>query len=267
MPEPTIMSTAITNPDRKFILSAFIDTAKRAYRSLYDAICGRHPRVYPWHFQWLSSRAIVSSLRDASGYLSAGKILDVGCGTSPYRDLLPAGSSYTGIDIPTGEGKPDIVIAPDKPWPLENAAYDSVICTQVLEHAENKDLLLAEIRRVLRPGGTLLLSVPFIYSEHGMPWDYRRFSVNGVSGLLGGEYEAVHVVRSCKAGTTLTTLFLNWVDESMSVRRWLRCLKPLLLPFWLLLSFSANMIGLLIDLADGTNSLYLDAVFVGRRKG
>lgn len=261
------MAPPAANSTGTITLSAFVDIAKRGYRKFYDTLCGRHPRVYPWHFQWLSSRAIVSSLRDATRHLSAGKILDVGCGTSPYRDLLPAGSSYIGIDIPTSEGKPDIVIAPDKPWPLETAAYDSVICTQVIEHAENKDLLLSEICRVLRPGGMLLLSVPFTYSEHGMPWDYRRFSVNGLSSLLGAEYEPVHIARSCKAGTTMTTLFLNWVDESMSVCGWLRYFKPVLLPFWLLLSLLANMIGLLIDLADRTNSLYLDSVFVGRRKG
>lgn len=248
-------------------LLSFTDTAKRAYRALYDMLCGVHPSVYPWHFQWLASRSIVSSLRIATSHItSAGNVLDVGCGTSPYRHMLPSGSRYTGIDIETGLGKPDIVIQPDKPWPVSNAYFDTVLCTQVLEHAEDQNLLLSEIRRVLKPGGLLVLSVPFIYNEHGMPWDYRRFTIGGLAKVLSVDYDVIHTGRSCKAGTALMTLYLNWVDESISVCRWLRILKPLLLPFWILFSFLMNMIGLVVDLSDRTNSLYLDAVFVGRRR-
>jgi SAM-dependent methyltransferase len=247
-------------------LAGFISWGKRVYRALYDTLCGVHPHVYPWHFQWLATRSIVSSIEAALRHVKAGKVLDVGCGTSPYRSTLPAGCEYIGIDVEGGSGKPDIIIQPDKTWPVADLSCDTILCTQVLEHVTDQTLLIDEIKRTLNPGGILILSVPFIYNEHGMPWDFRRFTIGGLTNLLDPDFEIIYQGRSCKAGTTVATLFLNWIDESMTVCSWLRYMKPLILPFWMLLSLVINVIGRGIDLLDRTNSFYLDCVYVGRRR-
>lgn len=63
-------------------------------------------------------------------------------------------------------------------------SYGGVICNQVLEHVFNPDLFLQEIFRVLKPGGKLLMTVPFVWDEHEQPWDYARYSSFGLRSLL-----------------------------------------------------------------------------------
>ena len=110
-----------------------------------------------------------------------GALLDVGCGEMPFRSLLPSGVTYTGIDVPAAElfgmGRNfDIVYFDGKTIPFADASFDSVLCTEVLEHAEDPASLIAEMLRVLRPGGTLLATVPFSARVHHTPYDFYRFT-------------------------------------------------------------------------------------------
>lgn len=110
-------------------------------------------------------------------------ILDVGCGLRPYEDCFPL-SKYIGIDVPVS-GREASGKSPDYEFdgtniPLESEHFDVVICTEVLEHAENPDLLLKEMARVTQPGGVLFLTVPFIWGLHELPYDFRRFTTEGI---------------------------------------------------------------------------------------
>src|SRR5205814_177285 len=64
--------------------------------------------------------------------------------------------------------------------PYTDASFDAVICTQVLEHSVDPDALLREMWRVLRPGGRLLITVPFMWGLHETPFDFRRYSSFGL---------------------------------------------------------------------------------------
>jgi SAM-dependent methyltransferase len=64
--------------------------------------------------------------------------------------------------------------------PRPDAAFDSIICIAVLEHVENPDEVLAEFFRVLRPGGHLIASVPFMQPEHKVPTDFQRYTRDGL---------------------------------------------------------------------------------------
>jgi SAM-dependent methyltransferase len=110
-----------------------------------------------------------------------GALLDVGCGEMPFRPLLPSGMTYTGIDVPASESfgmgrNFDIVYFDGKTIPFADASFDNVLCTEVLEHAEDPGCLIAEMLRVLRPGGTLLATVPFSARVHHAPHDFHRFT-------------------------------------------------------------------------------------------
>jgi SAM-dependent methyltransferase len=63
---------------------------------------------------------------------------------------------------------------------IATGAFGSVVCTEVLEHVRRPDLALRELRRVTAPGGTLLLSVPWLYPFHPCPLDLRRFTLQGL---------------------------------------------------------------------------------------
>ncbi|MEO6716236.1 MAG: class I SAM-dependent methyltransferase [Novosphingobium sp.] len=117
----------------------------------------------------------------AHRHLLTGKLLDVGCGQMPFRHLLPPGTNYTGIDIPDagrfGMGKhADIVEFDGTTIPFPDNHFDTVMCTEVLEHAVQPEALIAEMHRVLRPGGSLVLTVPFAARVHHVPYDFHRFT-------------------------------------------------------------------------------------------
>ena len=119
-----------------------------------------------------------------------GVVVDVGCGAQPYRGLLPASASYIGLDTADaqenfGYTMPDVrIIPPDGRWPVEDGTADTVLATETLEHVPDSDAFLSEARRVLRPGGHLIMTVPFAARWHYIPYDYWRFTPSSLSMLM-----------------------------------------------------------------------------------
>lgn len=245
---------------RRGSLSAFA----RAYEALYGALCGRHPNLRPWHFQWLSGSILYRTLRPALARVE-GQVLDVGCENSPYRGWMPRARGYLGLDVQPGPGV-DLVVAPDEAWPLEDGRFDSVICTQVLEHAEHPEHTLSELRRVTRPGGRLVLTVPFIYHEHGSPHDYRRLSRHGVRALLEEHWQLEEVVRQGGAGSSAGSLLLNWAQATMFRTRSSRFAAVPLLPLWIAFCGLVNALAALLDAIDRTDLFYGNVLVVATRR-
>jgi SAM-dependent methyltransferase len=152
------------------------------------------PFVNPF---FLARRGLQRAIRASAPQLR-GRLLDVGCGVKPYRALFQV-DSYTGLDIdsPTARslGAADVFYDGQR-FPFDDGAFDAVLCNQVLEHVFNPDQFLGEIRRVMIPGGRLLLTVPFVWDEHEQPWDYARYSSFGLKALL--ERHGLHVLEQHK---------------------------------------------------------------------
>jgi SAM-dependent methyltransferase len=111
-----------------------------------------------------------------------GDVLDVGCGDMPFRPMLPVGVRYRGIDVAQAGGfgmasHRDVTEFDGVAIPFADRSFDHILCTEVLEHAEEPARLIAEMRRVLRPGGTLVATIPFSARVHHAPYDYHRFTV------------------------------------------------------------------------------------------
>jgi SAM-dependent methyltransferase len=237
------------------------------YDKIYGALCGRHPNLRPWHFQYLVLRDARRWQQDRMALLR-GVVLDAGCGSRPYEQWVTHGpnhvTKYIGLDIVAGPAV-DIVVDAKKSWPISDASVDCVISTQVLEHVRDLQITLTEMARVLKPGGNLLLTVPFIYPVHGLPHDYLRFTMNGIQALFEKDYKILEVVSLGRAGATIVNLFLCWVENSMNANRVTRLFKGLLLPVWLLVTLLMNVIGLGIDTLDRTNSHYTVVGLLARR--
>lgn len=123
-------------------------------------------------------------LEDEAARLAAGaRVLDAGAGTRPYAALFRR-QEYHSCDMPGGfyEARHDFECRLDA-IPQPDASYDAVILTQVLEHVPNPIAVLREIRRVLRPGGRVLLSVPMNSPLHGEPWHFFQFTHHGLAEL------------------------------------------------------------------------------------
>lgn len=135
-------------------------------------------------------------------------ILDAGCGTGLNLRHLPAGS--TGIDINprnvallrTRLPHHRIVEGDVEALPFEDGAFGSVLCTEVIEHIPDPSAALAEFRRVLRPGGVLIGSVP----ARSAIWKLRFLSSTCPhSEPFHNEY-LPHEVRSMLTGWTVEHL-------------------------------------------------------------
>jgi len=131
---------------------------------------------------------IASALRPAMAALM-GDVLDVGAGESPWREWLPRGSAYHGVDVANADDygmrkQPDVIYYDGKMLPFQAARFDGAICIEVLEHVEDPQAFMAELARVLKPRSTLLLTVPWSARRHHIPHDYHRFTRERLQILL-----------------------------------------------------------------------------------
>lgn len=110
--------------------------------------------------------------------MSKRNVLDVGCGTMPYRSIFTTrGARYIGADI---DGTPDVLIRPEGTLPLEDESVDFVVSFQVLEHVRDVPAYLANARRVLRRDGRMFLSTHGVWPYHPHPTDYWRWTRDGL---------------------------------------------------------------------------------------
>ena len=118
-----------------------------------------------------------------------GRVLDVGAGEAPWRDLMPPEVDYVGVDADlSGEfgmrRQSNIIYYDGKKLPYEDGSFDYVLCTEVLEHVPDPFAFLTDLQRVLRQDGTLILTVPWSARLHHLPYDYGRFTRFGLAALL-----------------------------------------------------------------------------------
>ena len=113
-----------------------------------------------------------------------GHCLDCGAGRSPYAPLLAATATrVTVVDIEDRSGHVDLIADIQDMPQLADASFESVLCTQVLEHVPEPARAVGELARVLIPGGHLILSVPHLSAIHEAPNDYFRYTRFGLESL------------------------------------------------------------------------------------
>ncbi len=112
------------------------------------------------------------------------QILNVGSGGDVYERVRTlANATIIQADIDPAR-KPDVVASVcDMPM-FENGRFDAVFMMEVLEHVTEPHLAVKELRRVLKPGGLLVLSTPFIFPLHDEPHDYYRYTKYGLAFML-----------------------------------------------------------------------------------
>lgn len=150
----------------------------------------------PSSSSWLSSWWLARALATVRPF-ARGELLDVGCGDAPYRGYFDV-SRHVTLDWPNTLHRRDFidVYASAEALPFAARAFDTVLCTEVLEHLRDPRAAVAEAARVLRPGGHYLVSVPFLYGVHEQPWDFSRFTEHGLRHVLeSAGFDVVHLVE------------------------------------------------------------------------
>jgi SAM-dependent methyltransferase len=135
------------------------------------------------HRAYIHTLLLEASLKHCGAYVE-GITLDVGCGRKPYeKTFFAKAQKYVGMDYLTDRSQPDVVGSATD-IPLDSASFDTVVCTEVLEHVPDPSLALREMHRVLRPGGHLILSTPMYWPRHEAPYDYFRYPYDGLLHLV-----------------------------------------------------------------------------------
>jgi SAM-dependent methyltransferase len=137
----------------------------------------RHPR--PWQFDYLHLRRLLDDLQPALAWIAepGGVVLDVFCGSRPYDDLVAPGVRVVGLDIDDRYGVADIVTT--EFLPCAGDSYDGVACIEAFHYVTDPAHGVRELRRVVRPGGRVVVSVPVIWE-----WDRQIVEHRYTSGSL-----------------------------------------------------------------------------------
>ena len=135
-----------------------------------------------------SSRVYLDAFarRAAASVQPGALVLDAGAGQGPYRKYF-AHVGYEAADFEQVPGKDysgNHYVCDLSSIPVDDSRYDLVLLSQVLEHLPRPDLVLAELHRVLKPGGRLWASAPLFYEEHERPYDFYRYTQFGLRRLF-----------------------------------------------------------------------------------
>jgi SAM-dependent methyltransferase len=175
------------------------------------------PRIYPkiWDTIYLLTKPkmrVFNHLLEILPKSSILNICDLGCGYKPFKFYLENQGykllNYIGIDFSKENAKPDIVLDLDKgSLPFDDEYFDVVILSEVIEHLFNPFHALEEAIRVLKRGGYIYISTPFLFGNHGAPYDYFRFT-----DLFYKRYfseKGLEIIDMKKAGSILSaSLFI-----------------------------------------------------------
>ena len=218
--------------------------------------------INPYYF---ARKDLALHIRDLASHMT-GKTLDVGCGTKPYETLCSS-SHYIGLELDSEENraaKSADCFYDGHRIPFEDAHFDSVLCNQVLEHVFHPDELLLEIRRILKPGGKLLITVPFLWNEHEEPLDFARYSSYGLRYLLEKQnFEILEFRKSVKDIRVVFQLFNLFLNQKMKTAN-----GYLNLLLRILLLSPLNILGeLLARITPFCENIYMDNVVLARKRG
>lgn len=112
-----------------------------------------------------------------------GRVLDLGAGSAKYKEMiLQKASEYRSCDAVKNKNIDDICDVLNLSYPQES--FDTVISTQVMEHVNNPYKIAEQIYKVLKPGGKVIVTAPFLIPMHSDPGDYFRFTAGGLCEIF-----------------------------------------------------------------------------------
>jgi SAM-dependent methyltransferase len=156
-------------------------------------------------------KGLYKSILENAGQLK-GKLLDIGCGSKPYKNLFRV-NLYIGLDIKNSShshtDESIDVYYNGRSFPFKDEQFDSAFSSEVFEHIFELDEVLREINRVMKKNGLALFSVPFVWDEHEIPFDFGRYTEFGIRYLL--EKNDFNILEIKKDTNFIETIFQLWI--------------------------------------------------------
>lgn len=174
-----------------------------------------------YHTSFFSRRALARGIKKYAHEMK-GNMMDFGSGAKPYKHLFPA-KEYIGVDIEVSGHNHKTssvdVYYDGKTIPFEAERFDSLFSSEVFEHVFNLPEILKEIHRVIKPDGTLLVTVPFAIHEHEAPFDFARYTGFGIQDLL--EKNGFKVLEIEKTNHYAESIFqlMVWYNASLIYKK------------------------------------------------
>ena len=137
-------------------------------------------------FRWYYDPPVVASGVEEGEWVDfshremRGRVLDIGAGDRDCLDVVGDTSLFVTMDINPRDHP--TVVADAHHLPFRSGSFDSVIARALIEHVERPERVVAEVSRVLRPGGLFTFSAPFIYPIHDAV-DYHRFTIYSIRAM------------------------------------------------------------------------------------
>jgi len=188
-----------------------------------------------FHGRMVLDLQILTIYRDLKTELPSftGDILDVGCGQSAYKHLLPETAKYFGIDIVAAEKfdyqNPDITPFNGEDIPFESERFNGLICTEVLEHVQNYQKLVDEMHRVMRKGARGIVTIPWSARYHYIPYDFFRYTPSSLKSMFKDFAEVQIKSRGTDYSTISAKVIVLWFRNLLPATAW----GWILVPFWI----------------------------------
>lgn len=206
---------------------------RRILRELHQVAC-----VTPSTWMDTSDHAFINNnlIERSIAWLApelSGELLDVGCGQRPYARYFTHVKKQTACDFDGKRGPADFECPADR-VPLPDASIDSILCTEVLEHVPTPDSVWREFNRLLRPGGKVLLTTPMYWPPHELPYDYYRYTENGLRRLASeAGFEVVKLIPRGGVWALLGQVIMQVMPQYLRFTWQRKCHN------WLFLTFDA----------------------------
>lgn len=203
----------------------------------------------------------------AHTFLYHGTLYDLGCGETPYKDwLLRYADHYVGVDWSDSlhKAKADIIANLNKPLPIESEVADTILSLSVMEHLSEPQIMLSEAYRILKPGGALVLQVPWQWKVHEEPFDFFRYTPYGLHMQLEHAGFSDIDVQAQAGFFTMITMKLNYF--SLRLIRGPLLLRVMLRGFFEVFWYLGQHVAPLLDRLDRNWALEATGYIATARK-
>lgn len=189
-------------------------------------------------------------------YTEADTILNLGSGPDYVQDRR----DVINVDIYAFDAVD--LVADGQTLPLADASVDGILCLVMLEHVPEPDRVVAEMHRLLRPGGRVLACVPFLQPVHAAPADFHRWTPAGAARLFSA-FQDVQVTVGAGPTSGVLWPFLEWLATVLSLGH--PTLHDMVLLVLMVLSAPIKLLDAVLTRVPGAEKIASNYLVAGRK--